>query len=67
MPEEFADFRFLVGGVILGIIFGVFVGVPLWMITGYPDYVRLFFFLGVTIGGATGAVLTGESRRRKKA
>lgn len=66
MWEDYSDYRFLVGGIILGIIFGILVGVPLWVATGASSYIRLSFFLGVLIGGATGAFLTNKTKRRKK-
>ena len=67
-PEERFDYFFIILGAILGILGGFLIGVPLWLATGVPNYVRLFTFFGITIGGIIGAVFTNkkQSRRRKR-
>ena len=67
-PEERLDYFFVSIVAILGILGGLLIGVPLWLATGFVDYVRLFTFLGITIGGIIGTALTSkkQSRRRKR-
>jgi hypothetical protein len=66
MPNEKLDFGIIVAGLILGSIFGLLVGVPLWLVTGYPQYLRLSFFGGVLLGGILGTTITSEKRRRRR-
>ena len=66
VSDEYSDFWFLVAWVGLGVLCGVLVGVPLWLATGVPQYVRWLFFLGIAIGGVIGSLLTTDKRRRRK-
>jgi hypothetical protein len=67
-PEERFDYFFIIIGAILGILGGFLIGVPLWLATGVFNYVRLFTFLGITIGGIIGTAVTSKKqvRRRKR-
>jgi hypothetical protein len=49
MADDYSDFWLLVAGVSVGLICGLLVGVPLWLVTGYPQFVRWAFFKAVPL------------------
>ena len=62
--DDYFDWLIVVFGLLLGIIGGVLIGIPLWITTGYPNYIRVFFFLGICVGGLVGTgMASGKSRK----
>ncbi|MFX0169783.1 MAG: hypothetical protein ACFE89_10560 [Candidatus Hodarchaeota archaeon] len=61
--EKF-DCFFVVLGAILGILSFMLIGVPLWLATGYPDYLRISFFLGVLLGVIAATLFAYLKKRR---